>query len=216
MRKPCPIRPSCLRQPRLQRGLTLVEALIALAVAGLIVATLLMVYVQGTRGFTHLQTQALTERVVETALMEIESACRQAMFAEVRSGRLILTFPRDRDTYGKPVPVKKKELPVYRLGERMIYYLSDSSGALNRRGNILWRGIVANNGSVQPDAGWSLLGNTGQGRIMPITEFMPSVRVEPAGIVVTLTVRSTIQAGEDRYETRRTRTFLVQNANAWR
>lgn len=200
---------------RCQKGLTLVEALIALAVAGLLVATLLMVYVQGTRGFTHLQTQALTERMVETALMEIESACRQAMFAEVKNGRLILTFPRDKDAYGKPVPVKKKEAPTYQPGERMIYYLSDMSGALNRRGNILWRGVVANNGAVQPDPSWSLLGN-GQARIMPITEFTPSVQVESAGIVVTLTVRSTIQTGEDQYETKRTRTFLVQNANTWR
>lgn len=205
---------------RAQRGLTLVEALIALVVAGLLVATLLMVYVQGTRGFTHLQTQALTERVVETALMEIESACRQAMFAEVNNGRLILTFPQDKDAYGKPVPVRKKEIPTYRAGERMIYYLSDTSGALNpppgSPKNILWRGVIASNGSVQPDPSWSLLGNTGQGRIMPITEFTPSVQIKPAGIVVTLAVRSTIQTGEDRYETRRTRTFLVQNANAWR
>jgi len=98
-----------------------VEALIALAVAGLLVATLLMVYVQGTRGFTHLQTQALTERVVETALLEIESACRQAMFAEVENGRLILTFPQDRDAYGKPIPGEKKESPSYRHGGRMVY-----------------------------------------------------------------------------------------------
>jgi type II secretory pathway component PulJ len=201
---------------RHQQGLTLVEALIALAVAGLLVTTLLMVYVQGTRGFTHLQTQALSERVVETALLEIESACRQAMFAEVQNGRLILTFPRDQDAYGKPVPVKKKDSPVYRPGERMIYYLSDLSGALNRRGTILWRGTVANNGTLQPDRGWSLVANTGQGRIMPITEFTPTVQMESSGILVTLTVRSTIRSGEDTYETRRTRTFLVQNANAWR
>ncbi|GBC93111.1 hypothetical protein HRbin15_01598 [bacterium HR15] len=201
---------------RCQRGLTLMEALIALAVAGVLIATLLMVYVQGTRGFAHLQTQALTERVVETALMEIESACRQAMFAEVKNGRLILTFPQDKDAYGKPVPIKKKEVPTYRAGERIIYYLSDTSGALNRRGTILWRGLIANNGSVQPDPAWSLLGNTGQGRIMPVMEFTPSVQIGSAGIVVTLTVRSTIQTGGDQYETRRTRTFLVQNANAWR
>jgi len=199
-----------------RRGLTLVEALIALAVAGLLVATLLMVYVQGTRGFTHLQTQALTERVVETALLEIESACRQAMFAEVENGRLILTFPQDRDAYGKPIPVEKKETPTYRPGERMIYYLSDLSGAPNRRGNILWRGRVTSSGSIQPDPSWSLQGNTGQGRIMPVTELTPSVQVGPNGVAVTLTVRSTIQTGGDRYETRRTRTFLVQNANAWR
>jgi hypothetical protein len=51
---------------------------------------------------------------------------------------------------------------------------------------------------------------------MPLTEFTPSVQINPAGIVVTLTVRSTIQTGGERYETRRTRTFLVQNANTWR
>ncbi len=202
------------RQKR-QRGLTLVEALIALAVAGLIVATLLMVYVQGTRGFTHLQSQSLTERIVEMALLEIESACRQAMFAEVKSGRLILTFPRDTDAYGKPIPVNKKDSPIYRPDTKMIYYLSDRSGAPNRRGTILWRGVLASDGSIQPDPSWSLLGN-GHGRIMPITEFTPTVQIDPAGIVVTLTVRSTIQSGGERYETRRTRTFLVQNANAWR
>jgi|FaiFalFF_MnMetaG_3_1042247.scaffolds.fasta_scaffold01535_3 type II secretory pathway pseudopilin PulG len=204
-----------MQQRNRQRGLTLVEALIALAVAGLIVATLLMVYVQGTRGFTHLQSQSLTERIAEMALLEIESACRQAMYAEVKGGRLILTFPRDTDTYGKPLPVDKNDSPTYRPGTKMIYYLSDPSGALNRRGTILWRGTLANNGSVQPDPSWSLLGNR-QGRIMPLTEFTPSVQINPAGIVVTLTVRSTIQTGGERYETRRTRTFLVQNANTWR
>ncbi len=199
---------------RRQKGLTLVEALIALAVAGLLVAALLTLYVQGTRGSTHLQSKALTERMVETALMEMESACRQAMFAEVKNGRLILTFPRDTDAYGKPMPVKAKDSPTYRKGTEMVYYLSDASGALNRRGTILWRGILSSS-SVQPDTSWSLLGN-GQGRIMPITRFTPSVRILPAGVAVTLTVQSVIQSGEDRYETTRTRTFLVQNANTWR
>ncbi len=199
---------------RLRQGLTLVEALIALAVAGLLVAALLTVYVQGMRGSTHLQSKALTERMVETALMEMESACRQAMFAEVKNGRLILTFPRDTDAYGKPIPRKVNDSPAYRKGAEIIYYLSDTSGALNRRGTVLWRAVI-NGASIQPDRAWSLLGN-GRGRITPITQFTPSVQISPAGVAVTLTVQSIIQSGEDRYETTRTRTFLVQNANTWR
>ncbi|CUU02983.1 MAG: type II secretion system GspH family protein [Fimbriimonadales bacterium] len=200
---------------RRQQGLSLMEALIALAVSGLLIALLMGVYVQGTGGYSRVQAQNLTERTVELAFRAIENACWDAMYAEVDNGRLILTYPRDTDAYGNPIPVKTGESPVYRAGQRYAYYLSDATGNPNRPGTILWRGTVSGSGTITPDREWSLE-SSGRGRIMPLVEFTPSVQVNPTGVTVTVQVRAQLRSGGEVYETRRQRSFLVRNANAWR
>ncbi len=199
---------------RRQAGLTLVEALLVLAVGGTLITLLLMVYVQGTSRYSHLQTQSLSERIVENAFRAIEDACWRAMYAEVKNGRLIVTYPRDTDAYGNPLPYYDGKHIKYRAGQRYAFYLSDTTGNPNRRGTILWRGTVSNSGTITPDPEWSLYAN-GQGRIMPVVEFVPSVQFHSTGITVTVQVRSRIQARGDVYETVRTRSFSVRNANPW-
>ncbi len=200
---------------RRQAGLTLVEGLVVLAVGSTLVALLLMVYVQGTGRYSHLQAQSLTERVVENAFREIEDACWRAMYAEVKNGKLFFTYPRDFDAYGNPIPHNEGGRVRYRRGERFVYYLSDATGNPNRSGTILWRGIVAPNGAILPDRERSLYSN-GRGRITPLVEFVPSVWVHSSGITVRVIARSQIQVRGDRYETRRQRSFMVRNANTWR
>lgn len=200
---------------RRQLGLTLMEALIGLAVGGLLIALLMGVYVQGTGGYSRIQAQNLTERVVELAFRAIENACDDAMYAEVKNGRLVLTYPRDTDANGNPVPVKRGEHPVFREGKKYVYYLSNVSGNPNRRGTILWRGTVSPSGSITPDAEWSMESPI-RGRIMPLREFTPSVRFNETGIVVTVQVRVQLNSGGMTYETQRQRSFLVRNANTWR
>ncbi len=200
---------------RRQQGLSLMEALIALAVSGLLIALLMGVYVQGTGGYSRVQAQHLTERTVELAFRAIESACWDAMYAEVDNGRLILTYPRDTDAYGNPIPVKKGDTPVYRTGQRYAYYLSDTTGNPNRPGAILWRGTVSNSGAITPDREWSME-SAERGRIMPLVEFIPTVQINPTGITVTIQAKAQLRSGGEVYETRRQRSFLVRNANAWR
>lgn len=200
---------------RRRLGLTLMEAIIGIAVGGLLIALLMGVYVQGSGGYSRLQAQNLTERVVELAFRAIENACDDAMYAEVEGGRLILTYPRDTDAYGNPVPVKQGKHPVFREGEKYVYYLSDVSGNPNRTGTILWRGKIDSSGSITPDAEWSMESPT-RGRIIPLREFKPSVQVNETGIVVTVQVRVQLKSGGITYETQRQRSFLVRNANTWR
>ncbi len=200
---------------RRHQGLSLMEALIALAVSGLLIALLMGVYVQGTGGYSRVQAQNLTERTVELAFRAIENACWDAMYAEVDNGRLILTYPRDTDAYGNPIPVRKGNTPVYRTGQRYAYYLSDTTGNPNRPGTILWRGRVSNSGVITPDREWSME-SAGRGRIMPLVEFIPTVQINPTGITVTIQAKAQLRSGGEVYETRRQRSFLVRNANAWR
>lgn len=200
---------------RLQAGLSLMEALVVLAMSGLLIALLIGVYVQGTAGYSRVQAQNLTERTVELAFRALENACWEAMYAEIKNGRLVLTYPRDVDAYGNPIPVRDGNRPTYREGQKYAYYLSDHTGHPRRRGTILWRGRVSRSGAITPDREWSLE-PSGRGRIMPLVEFVPTVQVNPTGITVTVEVRAQLRSGGETYETRRKRSFLVRNANAWR
>ncbi|MER3402344.1 MAG: hypothetical protein C4336_04955 [Armatimonadota bacterium] len=200
---------------RRQAGLSLMEALVVLAVSGLLLALLMGVYVQGTSGYSRVQAQNLTERTVELTFRALENACWEAMYAEIENERLVLTYPRDTDAYGNPIPVRDKDRPTYREGQKYAYYLSDSTGHPLRQGTILWRGMVSPSGAITPDREWSLE-SSGRGRIMPLVEFVPTVQVNPTGIMVTVRVRAQLRSGGETYETRRQRSFLVRNANAWR
>lgn len=201
---------------RVHKGFTLIESLIALSVTTLLVTLLLSVYVQGTSGYTHVQFQRIVETAVETAMLEIGTACRDAMYAKTQGTRLILLFPQDTDAYGHPIPTVGAGDPIYRPGNLFIYYLAGPSGSPATPGTILWQGKIDSNGTLIPDLSWSLMPGSTRGRITPITTFIPVVTTARDGIYVTLVVEAVLRVHGTVYRARRQATWAIGNASSWR
>lgn len=187
-------------------GFTLIELLIGVSVTALLVTVLMTVYNQGSRGYHHIESQQLTDRAVDTALMEMETATREAMYAEIVNDRLHLTMPADRDSYNNPLPHRNPEQPVYRSGPVYAYYLSDSSGSPIRSGSYLWRGQVGAGGSIAPDMQLAF----------PINRFVPTVITESSGMYLVIDIETTMNVRGQIYKAVRNRVYLLMNANCWR
>lgn len=187
-------------------GFTLVELLIGVSVTALIVTVLMTVYNQGSRGYHQIETQQLTDRAVETALVEMETATREAMYAEIVNDRLHLTMPVNRDSYNNPLPDRNLDQPVYRTGPVYAYYLSDSSGSPTRSGTNLWRGQVGAGGSITPDMQLAF----------PINRFVTTVITESNGIYLVIHLETTMNVRGQIYKAVRDRVYLLMNANSWR
>lgn len=187
-------------------GFTLIELLIGVSVTALLVTVLMTVYNQGSRGYHHIESQQLTDRAVETALMEMETAAREAMFAEIVDNRLLVTMPADKDTSNNPAPSKMQDQLIYRGGTVYAYYLSDSTGNPLQPGTTLWRGQVGSGGSITPDMQLAF----------PITRFVPTVIIESSGMYLVIDVESTMNTKGLVYKAVRSRVYLLLNANTWR
>jgi len=187
-------------------GLTLMELLVGITVTAVLVTVLMAAYTQGTRDYHHVESQQLVDRAVETALMEMETAARDAMYAETVNKKLILTLPADINSKKEAVPKKKKESPVYDKGSSYAYYLSNSTGNPAQLGTYLWRGAVGSDGSITPDMQLA----------SPITRFMHSVIIESNGMYLVIDFESMMRTRAQTYKTVRQRTYLLMNANTWR
>lgn len=187
-------------------GFTLIELMIGVCVTALLVTVLMAVYSQGSRGYHHIESQQMMDRAVETALMEMETAAQEAMYAEIVNSRLLMTMPADRDASNNPIPHKEKEQPIYREGTVYAYYLSDSTGNPSRSGTTLWRGQVGLGGSITPDMQLAF----------PITRFVPSVITESNGMYLVLDLESMMNTRGQVYKAVRNRVYLLMNANTWR
>jgi prepilin-type N-terminal cleavage/methylation domain-containing protein len=187
-------------------GFTLIELMVGLCITALLVTVLMAVYTQGTRGYYQIESQQLIDRAVETALMEMETATQNAMYAEMMNNRLVLTFPQDLSVKGKAIPYKQNEQPVYRTGELYAYYLSNSTGNPAQSGTTLWRGQVNSDGSITPEAQLA----------SPITRFIPTVTTESSGMYVVIDMEAKMTIRAQTYKAVRQRVYLLQNANTWR
>lgn len=190
------------------------ETLIAMTVTMVIAGVVLGIFTQGAKGFTDTQSRTLVNRAVETAEIEIGKMAKQAMNAEIVNGRLHLTMPKDTDTYGHPVPVMNDEEPEYREGETFAFYLSNETGAIGANGNVLWMGLVDDSGNIAPDSQWSLQGSNG--RVWPITKFVPIVEVGNAGICVKAEIESDWKVKDEQWVAKRSLAQNLKNANSWR
>lgn len=189
-----------------QSGFTLTELMVGITVTAILVTVLMAVYTQGTRGYHHIESQQLIDRAIETALMEMETATRSAMYGEVANNRLVLVMPANHVAQKKATPQKTKEQPTYLQGTSYAYYLSDSTGSPVQRGTFLWRGEVGSDGSITPDMQLA----------SPITRFVSTVIIESNGIYLVIDLESKMNIKAQTYKTARQRTYLLMNANTWR
>jgi prepilin-type N-terminal cleavage/methylation domain-containing protein len=198
-------------------GFTLVELVIAVALVALVTSALLLVFWSGITLWDRHQAESAalwnSTEAVRRIMADAGDAARCAVWA--RSGlsdALEVILPADTDADGNYVPVWDHKKLIYREGKRLIFYLSDATGAYNASGQILWRGTVSGASdptpsNVAPDAQWSLYYNTTQGQVSGIESAAFATQTKGGLYWVVITVTAVAQQAAGPY--RMTATGLV-------
>lgn len=159
-------------------GFTLVELVVAVALVALVVGATLLVFWSGITLWDRHQAESTalwnSTEAVRRIMADARDAARCAVWA--RSGlsdALEVILPADTDANGNYVPAWYQGKLIYREGQRVIFYLSDATGAYDASGQILWRGTISGasnptRSNVAPDTQWSLYYNTRQGQLSGI------------------------------------------------
>jgi len=153
--------------------MTVIELMIAVTVSAVLIAALCETYWVMAGEFERQQgegdalayTSFACSRISEYAAVSI-SAQTYSRYAP--DDALCVQLPADM-AYGIYVPVQVGPQVDYRPGQQIMFYLSDSTGNYDRRGNILWSGAVISlwpSVTVTPDQSWSLYPGSQQGRII--------------------------------------------------
>lgn len=209
------------RATRSRRGLTLVELMVASAVTVFIIGSICGVYFSVVKEWQRQQGEG-------DALVATTRACsRVADYAAVAVGTyvttrfttndvLTLNLPLDTAYSGTYVPIWNGGKMQYRSGPWIAFYLSDSTGNINRTGDILWAANVDMSGGspvVVPDTSWSMYYNLNVGRITPLKSVRFDLDQSGAKPLLTITAVSGYKVGGAEKQLRETRTVCMRNAN---
>ena len=197
--------------------MTVVELLIAITVSVVLIGALCEMYLvlaseferQQGEGDALASTSFACSRIADYAAVSISA---QTYTRYTADEALCVQLPADM-AYGIYVPVQAGPLIQYRPGQQIMFYLSDSTGDYNRRGNILWAGVVQSFSpiTVTPDQSWSLYPGTTQGRIV-----LDSVRFDVQSGVrdsVTIYVNRTYPIGRTQKTRLAQRTVCLRNSD---
>jgi prepilin-type N-terminal cleavage/methylation domain-containing protein len=178
-------------------GFTLVELIISLGLVVIVSGAALLVFWSGIVLWQRHEAESTTHLNSTQAVRLITADARQAVRCKQwgRSGlsdALELVLPADTDARGNFIPVWEKKKLQYREGQRLIFYLSDETGAYDAGGDILWRGTIQDNkdpkaSNVAPDTDWSLYYDTGRGRVSGIESTTFEAKDGEHRVAVTLT-----------------------------
>lgn len=188
-----------------ERGMTLVELLVAGAIASVVLASLCGVYFLVGKEWDrqHSKEQAIT--AVSDATSRLSSYIAAGVYAFTQDhfmagDALVVCMPSDSG-YGGYVPVWDGPRYHYRQGTWVIFYLSDKTGSYYSKGDILWAGTITDWGtfpqSIVPDTSWSLH-NQNTGKLSPITSLSFSVTENGYRTSVTMQVGSTYSIGKSQ------------------
>ncbi len=123
-----------------RNGHTLLEALLAMGVMGLIGAGAMAMMVGSVSCFDSTTTEAFTDTDAVIAMQMIVSDVREAKSINILANgdRLRVIFPKrtDEGYYDRHEPD---------MANQIDYYVSDETGVPGHAGNWLWRGKNANN-----------------------------------------------------------------------
>ena len=153
--------------------MTVIEMLIAITVSVVLIAALCETYWVAAGEFERQQGEGDALACTSFACSRIAEYAVPAMNAQTYTrytpnDALRVQLPADT-AYGIYVPVKVGPSIVYRPGQHIMFYLSDSTGSYYRPGSILWAGVataLSPSVSVTPDQSWSLYPGSQQGRII--------------------------------------------------
>ena len=147
-----------LQQPRrAYRGVTLIELLVAMSVAGLVLIAVLGIFSFSTR---QLRTQTGRATTVMFANQAMNAMCKEIGNAGGtgvdKQGNLYFIMPGNTDAQGNFIPALVGGVIGYTYGNYVEFYRSNQNGKANN-GTILWRQTLAPDLKGTPDSAWSLL-----------------------------------------------------------
>jgi len=135
-------------QPSARRGVSVIEAVIALALGAFVFLGATMLACAGARQWHNTQARAEGRNNLEVAAARIAAEAREALRIDAdRSGLDYLTVVMPR------AGADGEYLLPLADGIVITYYLSNESGAFTARGDVLWRMVDG-----RPDADWALRG----------------------------------------------------------
>lgn len=199
-----------------RRGVTVIELMIAVTVSAVLIAALCETYWVMAGEFERQQGEGDALAYTSFACSRISEYAASAMSAQTYTrytpnDALCVRLPADM-AYGIYVPVRVGPSIVYRPGQQIMFYLSDSTGSYNGRGNILWAAVVTSLSpvTVTPDQSWSRYPGSQQGRIiLDSVEFDVVMGVRDS---VTITARRTYPIGRTTKTLSAERTVCLQNS----
>lgn len=179
-----------------RKGLTLVELTITVGVVSLVLASLCEIFFAVNREWGFQQGQATALDATSQAISAITPYLQQAVDVTVTTrlfanDALVVDLPADT-AHGIYIPRRNGTKLNYQAGQKIIFYLSDSSGSYLKSGDILWCGTAAGIVPlpiVTPDQNWSLYPN-GVGKVTPIDSIQFTVTGGGSRKKVTVTVSS--------------------------
>jgi hypothetical protein len=198
--------------------MTVVELLIAISVSVVLIGALCEMYLvlaseferQQGEGDALASTSFACSRIADYAAVSVSA---QAYTRYTPDDALCVRLPADM-AYGIYVPVRVFYHVEYRDGQRIMFYLSDTTGSYYRRGNILWAGTVNStypSVSVTPDQSWSLHPGTTQGRIvLDVVRFTVVIGVRDK---VAITASRTFPIGRTQKTQSMQRTVCLRNSD---
>ncbi len=215
----CRIRPAQIIKCR--AGLTVAELLVVTSILGLLLSSLCGIYIAMVNEWQRQQGQGDSLVALSRALEAVSADVSQAITADCVNHygpqrAIVYTLPLDRDpTNEYYVPAWVGGSLQYRPGEQKAFYLSDTSGAWNQPGQILWRGIVTGeypfSYQVIPDPTWDAHGQ--RGRIPPIDSLYFDLDNwgHPKRVSMTATVSYKVMSSTTQMT--RVRDICLRNAN---
>lgn len=197
-------------------GFTLVELMIAGTVSALVLTSICGIYFAVARDWERGKGEADALMATSTACSRSGDYISQAMSAYpytrfTENDTLILTMPLDT-AYGSYVPTWVDGKLQTQSGDRLVFYLSDSTGSISRNGDILWKGTLnCWTYVVTPDSGWSLYSGDNSGKITPLCHIRFDVTEGDDRTRVGITAKSayTIFTGEKSLQ--QNATFCLRN-----
>lgn len=174
-------------------GLTLIEMNVAIILLAVIMTAVLGIYGAVASLWERTSTQNDSQMMLGEAAGRLTSAlrdgCHIVIFTRFTTNdTVVITYPRDSTPEGDFSPTKSGAQPTYKKSDdsrREIWYLSNSSGSITSKGDILWvastseddddAADLAEANEITPDSTRSLLPGTRIGQVAPVT----ALRIDP-------------------------------------
>lgn len=202
------------------KAFTLVELMVASSVTALLLGSICGIYFVISAEWDHQQGQASALTATSQACSRMHELISQAAGAYAldrfsTGDVLVINMPSDKanNIY---VPFWGASKLQYRSGALKVFYTSDSTGSINRQGDILWLGDIVIAGSsytVTPDKEWSLYYNSKRGRTAPIKSLRFTVTSPSDYDRVTFTVASTYKLKTTQKQLSQTGTVCLRNSD---
>lgn len=179
---------------RRQRGLTLIEVLLATVLTALVLGGVLGIFGFVMRQWGGQVSRSNALQAANLGMDRMTKEMRHAILYESVDAygvSNVFTFPNNKDSAGNYVPAWSGGKLQYQPGTRVRFYLSDTTGDPAVAGPILWREYLPVGGSWTIDSAWSLQpGSSARGQVANVTELSFSTTGMPANTVrVALTIQ---------------------------